>query len=310
MTGGSGFIGTNLVQSLCDTGDAVLSIDTAQPLNAAHRSHWLETSLEDSASALATIRAFAPDHVVSCCKNRCRRKKRLAAYSTNFDGTDRLMDLIAGVDGIQRVIFTSTMMVTALGHSPSSDSDYCPHTLYGESKALMEQHIRKRDPAYEWCFIRPVSIWGPYMQAHYRAFFELVAKGRFFDVGRPGALRSLGFVGNVVHQIRALLRAPAPSIHRRVFYVGDDRPTYLADWAECVRSETGASAIPCIPVSLAKMVARLGDAARAVGIPSPLYTFRLRNLTTDGSFPCNQRSTLRVLLHSVLKLASGSQWRG
>jgi nucleoside-diphosphate-sugar epimerase len=288
VTGGSGFIGTNFVASCLERGVEVCNVDIAPPLNPAHHDRWRQASIMDVPAVRGVLDEFRPSVVVHlAARTDIFEKRDLQAYAVNHDGTDRLIDALRTSTIIERVIFTSTMMVTRLGYAPRSDTDYCPHTLYGESKAEMERRIRAAAPSLDcdWCFVRPVSIWGPWMQSHYRAFFQLVANGRYFHVGSRPVMRGLGYVGNVVHQLWATILAAPPAMHGKVFYVGDDDAVSLRDWAESVRRSTGARRIPTIPLPLARLAATAGDAARAVGIPSPIYTYRLRNLTTDWILP-------------------------
>ncbi|HRN37527.1 MAG TPA: NAD-dependent epimerase/dehydratase family protein, partial [Flavobacteriales bacterium] len=64
VTGGSGFIGTNLVQSALDQGWEVLNLDWNPPLKAAHRPWWREWNIMDRSATDRWIAEFRPTHLV------------------------------------------------------------------------------------------------------------------------------------------------------------------------------------------------------------------------------------------------------
>ncbi|MEO7557027.1 MAG: NAD(P)-dependent oxidoreductase, partial [Acidimicrobiales bacterium] len=65
VTGGSGFIGTNLVQHLVDRDvGAVRNLDRAPPRNAEHRKWWKAADLRDGTAVLDAVREFAPTQIV------------------------------------------------------------------------------------------------------------------------------------------------------------------------------------------------------------------------------------------------------
>ena len=64
VTGGSGFIGTNLVQSYFKSGTPVLSVDTRPPRQPAHRAVWQRVDCSDSNAMRSVIDEFEPTHIV------------------------------------------------------------------------------------------------------------------------------------------------------------------------------------------------------------------------------------------------------
>src|SRR5688572_9329654 len=64
ITGGSGFIGTNLVASLLAEGVPLVNLDVAEPLNQAHNGYWQQVDILDPARLTAAVQRFAPTHVV------------------------------------------------------------------------------------------------------------------------------------------------------------------------------------------------------------------------------------------------------
>ena len=93
---------------------------------------------------------------------------------------------------------------------PRNPINYQPDTLYGESKVRTEAIVRDSDGGgREWCLVRPTTVWGPGMSPHYQRLFMMIKRGRYFHVGRKLLRKSYSYVGNIAHQYRRLLEAPA-----------------------------------------------------------------------------------------------------
>jgi nucleoside-diphosphate-sugar epimerase len=186
---------------------------------------------------------------------------------------------------VQRAIFASTRMVCRIDHMPLSDTDWSPPNAYGESKVAGEQIVRAADLPTSWTIIRPTSIWGEWFDVPYKTFFMQVAAGRYVNVRGHVVEKSFGYVGNTVHQIDCVLRAPSELVHRRVLYLADYPPINVGAMAERIRAETGAPRIRTLPLAVLKPVALAGDALRGLGLRDPpLTSFRLDNLITEMVF--------------------------
>jgi nucleoside-diphosphate-sugar epimerase len=173
-----------------------------------------------------------------------------------------------------------------VGYIPRHDEDYAPSTLYGESKILTERIVRQGDGGgVTWCLVRPTTVWGPGMSAHFQRFFRYVYEGRYFHIGRSPVHQPYGYVENVVHQYIRLMTAGGQALNRRTFYLADYTPLSLRGWTEALKAEMGGPPLRTVPLPAARVLARIGDAAMRLGFPGfPLNTFRLRNLITEYAF--------------------------
>ncbi|HXG72783.1 MAG TPA: NAD(P)-dependent oxidoreductase [Gemmatimonadaceae bacterium] len=302
VTGGSGFIGTNLIDACAAAGWRVANFDVHAPKKAGHRGYWLQGDMLDKDAIARAIAEFQPTAVAHlAARTDLDETCQLGAYAVNFDGTDNLIQAARNHAGIKRVVFVSTMLVTRPGHVPRSDAEYSAHTLYGQSKVLMEKRIRSAgNLPFVWSILRPPLVWGPWVSAHYQNFFRLVARGRYFHIGGGRAIRTLGYVDNVVKHIITAATASAEKVQERVFYVGDDQPTVLADWAEEIRRQLGAPPIRSMPYSVARIAATAGDVLGKLGIRTPISTFRLGNIVTDWVLPVQPMANLSSLTPTTL----------
>ncbi len=287
VTGGSGFIGTNYIELLLRLGEAeVLNLDIRVPRNTAHKDLWRDCDLLDAPKLKKIIADFSPTHVVHLAAKTGLNESRLEAFATNIKGVENLLFALENSFSVDRVIFTSSLLVCKMGYVPKHDTDYQPTTLYGQSKVEGEKIVRTHNNLpYTWTIIRPISIWGPWGEEPYKNFFKAIAQGWYFHIGSGHYKRSLGYVGNTVHQIHKLLLAPQGKVDRRTIYVADDQPADLYDMAHMIQKTVGARDIFNVPLWIAKLAAKVGDGCKTIGWHDvPLTTFRLNNILTEYVF--------------------------
>ncbi|MFL6088985.1 MAG: NAD-dependent epimerase/dehydratase family protein [Aeromicrobium sp.] len=283
VTGGSGFIGTNVVQALVDAGRAVVNIDVAPPRNPQHRDLWTRVDLVDAAAVRAAVEATAPASVLHLGARTDLEGETVDDYAANTTGTANVLAALSACPVPPRVIVASSRMVLPIGVQPSSDVDFDPPNAYGMSKVETERITRASHYPGTWAITRPTSIWGPWFKEPYRDFFMAVAKGQYRHPGHAQVRKSFGYVENTVAQLLALLEAPAEAIQGRVFYLADYEPIDVLEWGGEIRRATGTgSSVKTIPLGALRAAARTGDVLKRLGWANvPLTTFRLGNLLTE-----------------------------
>lgn len=283
ITGGSGFIGTNLVDMLLARDEVVLSLDTRFPQDPAHRSVWAQADVTDRVELTAAVLRFEPTHVVHMAARTDLAGRDLHDYACNVIGVENLISALAACASVSRVIFASSRMVCRIGYQPCGDTDYCPTTVYGRSKVVGERLVRERAQTLPWMLIRPTSIWGPWFGVPYRTFFLAVANGRYVHPRGKPVHKSFGYVGNTVLQLYRLLLAPeASSPLGSTFYVADSPPLEVSQWAQVIRAKVDGGRVRSLPTPALRVAAHIGDRLQRAGWREPpLTTFRLANLLTD-----------------------------
>jgi nucleoside-diphosphate-sugar epimerase len=278
VTGGSGFIGTNLVEALRQR-CTVANFDLCAPRREAHMPLWRALDLRDRRALHAAVRNFRPDLVLHAAARTDLAGQRARDYDSNTQGTDALLEALDRAAFAGRAIFFSSMLTNRPGATSSVLGDGDPDTTYGESKLAMEQLLHAARPGYRHCVVRPSSIWGPWFAEPYRAFFRLVARGRYIHPGPRSATKTFGFVANTVHQILALAAAPPPP--SMPIYLGDAPPTRIAEWADEIADAAGVARPRRMPAAAARIAARIGDVGARLGLRAPLTSRRLQNLWHD-----------------------------
>lgn len=293
ITGTAGFIGGALAPYLAGRGHAVLGLD-ATP----HALAGVETETCDIRSregVFDVFRRFRPERVVHlAARTDLRETRDLGGYAANIEGVRNVVAAIEATGAIERAIVASSQLVCHVGYVPTSETDYAPTTLYGESKVWTERIVRETDGGRTtWCLVRPTTVWGPGMSAHYQRFLRMIAKGRYFHVGAGSLRKSYGYIGSVAHQLERLLVAPAETVHRKTLYLADDPPLSLRGWADAIQREMGAPPIRTMPIGVARLLARAGDAVNGLGFRAfPFNSFRLNNLLTEYRFDLSETSRI------------------
>jgi len=282
MTGGSGFIGTNLVQTLVDGGFEVLNFDHKPPLNRCHGNYHQAGDILNSEALEFAMQSFQPELVVHLAARCDLEGLSLADYAANTTGVRNMISAMHNIKSIKRVVFASSRYVHPTATQPRRDDEYAPFTYYGASKAEGEKIVHSSGLKIPWVIVRPTSIWGPWFGTPYRGFFDALRRGLYVHPRGERLYKTYGYVGNIVHQIKQFLTVPPELIHGRVFYIADYQPLEIREMAETIREAFGAPAIREVPMVVLRVLASAGDWGHRLGWKKPPITsFRLNNLLTQ-----------------------------
>lgn len=286
VTGSLGFIGSHLIHSLAQCGAAILGIDKDSP-KSNQPGDFEQCDIRDEKGLINIFSAFNPTCVIHlAATTMVSPGATLQDFNSNTTGVLNLIRAIEATASVKRSIFTSSQAVCRLGYVPTSDTKFCPITTYGESKVITEQLVREHNGGgVDWCVVRPTTVWGPGMSAHYCKFFRMLQNGTYFHIDSKDSFKSFGFVGNVVHQYLKLIDANSETINEKVFYLGDYSPISLRDWTTELNTALGGRRIRSCPKAVAHAFALLGDAVNVMGFPNyPFNSFRLANILTNYEF--------------------------
>jgi len=285
VTGGSGFIGSYVVDELIKRGYTVLNADIKRPVEELHLPYWKQVDLLEKDALVYALKEFSPTHLLHlAAKTDTDPDQTLEDYKANHIGTDNLLEAIKATPSIESVIITSSQFVNQYHGVPKHDRDYAPHTVYGESKVITEEHTRQAGLQCSWTIIRPTNIWGPRHPRYPKEFWFVLKSGRYFHPGMKPVIRSYGYVGNVSDQILAIFEADRAMVDKKVFYVGD-LPVNLYDWANGFSLALNKRKVRVVPRFIVKMLAYTGDALRKLGIKFPITSSRYKSMTTGNSAP-------------------------
>jgi UDP-glucose 4-epimerase len=246
VTGGAGFIGSNLVDALLDQGAEVDVVDTlvtgkrsnleAGALGRGARLH--EVDITDKAALTDLVGDIAPDvifHLAAQIDVRKSIEDPAFDASVNVVGTVNVLEA-ARVAGVGRVVNTSTGGAiygdAEVIPSPESTTPL-PMAAYGQSKFCAERYLGWYGRLYEQSNVtlRLGNVYGPRQDPHGEAGVVAIFCGKLREHAAPTIFgdgrqtRDYVYVGDVV---RAQLAAAQSGVTGEI-NVGTGRETTVLD---------------------------------------------------------------------------------
>lgn len=291
ITGGSGFIGTNIILDLLKCEYSVLNLDIKKSRIPLIQNITSNIDIEDLNDFRSTVIDYSPDYIIHLAARTDLDGMSIDDYSANTVGVNNLLLIVSELPNLKKIIITSSMLVCKAGYSPQHQLDYSPTTLYGESKVITEKKVWENKPHCDWAIIRPTSIWGPWFGIPYKSFFDMVISRKYFHIGNRSCTKTYGYIGNSIYQIKQILFNETIDENNKIFYIGDSPATNIEEWGNEIAHELGCK-IMKVPYFVMKFAALLGDVLKLVDIRFPMTSFRLKNMTTDNVV--NLKSTYQI----------------
>jgi UDP-glucose 4-epimerase len=268
VTGGGGFIGSNLVRALLERGDDVRVLDnfaTGNRTNLAELTRDVEL-VEGELRSYERVHAATRGVEVVFHQGALPSVPRsvqdpLTTGAVNVEGTLNVL-LAARDEGIRRVVFASSSSVYgSSGELPRIETAHVdPISPYGVSKLAAERYCVSFSRVYplETVALRYFNVFGPNQDptSQYAAvvprFVTAIADGRAILIyGDGGQRRDFTYVENVV--AANLLAAEADGVSGTVLNVATGRSTTVNELADTIGSLLGR------PVVREEQPARAGD---------------------------------------------------
>jgi len=218
VTGGTGFVGSHLVERL-------LELDCEVRCLVRQDKKWLSgLSVKFVTGTLQNETALKNGidgaHFVFHIAGRTRGRHRDEFTLDNVTGTENLLRVAQESSSLERILITSTL--AAVGYSKSHIADETtplnPVSEYGRSKAHMEAMIKGYQDELPMTIVRPPAVYGP-RETDILTFFQTLAKGLCPIVGSADkAALSLVHVDDLVNG--CLLAAAHPAAKGKIFFIG------------------------------------------------------------------------------------------
>jgi 3beta-hydroxy-delta5-steroid dehydrogenase/steroid delta-isomerase len=254
VTGGSGFVGANLVTDLLDRGLEVRSFDRApSPLPAHPRLEVVEGDICDTDTVAAVVdgvdTVFHTAAIIDLMGGASVTEEyRRRSFAVNVEGTKNLVHA-AQAAGVKRFVYTASNSVVMGGKAISNGDETLPYTkrfndLYTETKVVAERFVLSQNGVGGMltCSIRPSGIWGRGDQTMFRKVFESVLAGHVkVLIGSKRAKLDNSYVHNLTHGfiLAAQHLVPGGTAPGQAYFINDGEPINMFEFARPVVTACG-----------------------------------------------------------------------
>ena len=253
VTGGGGFIGSNLVRALLERGDDVRVLDNFSTGSRSNLDgldvHVVEGELRSYERVHNAVRGVDVVFHLGALGSVPRSvQDPLTSNAVNVDGTLNVL-LAARDEGVRRVVFSSSSSVYGTRRELPVTEDQAPDPLspYGVAKLAAERYcvsFARVYESFETVVVRYFNVFGPRQSPHsqYAAviplFVTAIAQGRPIRIEGDGEQRrDFTYVSNVVD---GTLRAgDAEGASGRIFNVAASAPASVNQVADTIGAILG-----------------------------------------------------------------------
>ena len=202
--GGSGFIGSHLINNLLTEGyKTIISVDIKMPKIKKEGVKYIQADVRDLSTLslneknIDTIYNFAAIHTTPGHESH-------EYYETNILGANEITKF-AESNGINEVVFTSSISVYGPGENRKTEaSTPAPVSSYGFSKMMAEQIHKawhERNKKSKLIVVRPAVVFGPGEGGNFTRLASLLNKGFFIYPGRKDTIKSCIYVDDLLYSI-------------------------------------------------------------------------------------------------------------
>jgi nucleoside-diphosphate-sugar epimerase len=321
VTGGTGFVGSHLVEALADAGWTVRALvrrpDTLR---------WLEGLPADIIEGDVQNPDSLPEalqgvELVIHCAALTKAITRNEYMQANADGTRTLLKSSIQA-GVRRFVYCSSQAAAGTGTltQPRVEEDAPePLTDYGASKLAGEIAVQEATNDIEWIILRPPALFGPRDEQFISLFRGIKKIHRYPVFGREERSYSWLYVRDLVS---ALQVAAETSVGlRQIYFVAHEAPVTWQEMSQIAGEflNIDVRPLPSIPLSLLKGVALIcemgarlrGKAAllnrqKLAEIAAPGWVVSSEKITRELGFRC--KFNLRESLSETLEWYKEQGW--
>lgn len=210
VTGGSGFIGTRLIDELLQENHEIIIYDKVQSTK-----YPALCILGDVRDAEALTKASSgADVIYNLAAEHADNVTPLSLYAEVNVGGAKNVVLAAKNNGVKKIIFTSSVAIYGLNVGvPHEGMDARPFNEYGRTKYEAEQVFlewQKEDDSHCLQIIRPAVIFGENNRGNVYNLINQITTGKFAMIGDGENKKSMGYVGNIAKFLCSLKESDKP----------------------------------------------------------------------------------------------------
>ena len=276
VTGGSGFIGTNLVTDLLKAGHTVSIYDKKK--GEVYPDLCIVADVRDREALTEALRGIDVVYHLAA-EHRDDTRPVSLYYDVNVGGAQNLV-YAAEKNNVKKLIFTSSVAIYGLNTGePNEESPIKPFNDYSESKYQSEKVFNEwveGDDSRCLVTVRPVVIFGENNRGNVYELLSQIASGKFVMVGNGKNKKSMGYVLNLSSFLTKILKS-GPGRH---VYNYADKPDMTVEELVRIASEALGNG-PGIKWKIPYPIGLLGGyafdlLARITGKTYPISSIRIK----------------------------------
>ncbi|MEL6917621.1 MAG: NAD-dependent epimerase/dehydratase family protein [Bacteroidota bacterium] len=289
VTGGTGFVGKNIIPILIENGHRVYALTRSTQAAKKVASMGASAVMDDltSLSQNTSTALGACDYVLHSAAHMDLTYDKEPFYKINVEATEKLLRL-SKENGISKFIYISAAPVVPgspiVNLSEAEAKDGLPKALYPKTKAIAERAVLKANtPNFMTISLRPPAIWGP-NNHHYDDLLANVKSGKWRWIGGGHQILSTIHVKNLGN---AIMAAFAHDKGGEAYFVTDgDRRPLRETFTALLRAEGLDPGDKELPRGVALVMAHIfGGIWKLFGLKSkpPVMPLMIRLMGTEFS---------------------------
>jgi UDP-glucose 4-epimerase len=245
VTGGAGFIGSNIVDSLIDDGHELAIIDnlsSGEKKNINSEAKFYKEDLSNIGSIQKVFKKFCPEFVIHCA---AQTDVRLSMDDPYYDAQQNIINSINLLEIMREYNVTRITYLSSGGaiyddeiKYPEEFSRVKPKCPYGVSKFTVEKYllIYQHSYGFNTRVLRLSNVYGPRnKKGVIRIFTDKIRAGEPLTINGGGQIRDYIHVQDVVNAVRAVMGFTG------VYNVGTGKPTSLRTLRHMIYKANGVS---------------------------------------------------------------------
>lgn len=309
ITGGSGFIGTHLIQFLleADPSQKILILDVRPPKITHNQVEFRYCDLRNTVTIDLNESYTTCYHLAAVCKEPGFEWDKY--FQTNYIGTKNVCNWL-NQNNIDNLIFTSTMMTFKAGEKQDTEiSLTSPNTAYGTSKLLAEHTIREwqaLNPNRRARMIRLGVVFGKWEEGNYTRLYYSLKKKRFAYIGKKTTIKGSIYVKDAVN---FLLYLSTDNHQYDLYNLAYQQPTSIEYICSSIQDAFGFKYyIPTIPYNLALTLAYGFEILSLLGLKTNIHHRRIQKLYQSTNISSDRAYSIGFSPRFTLKEAL-QDWR-
>lgn len=290
ISGGSGFIGTHLVNYLVRKNyfSKIHILDIVPPRISDPSIIFHEYDIRNTIDLNISGRNLTCYHLAALCKEPGYYWDDY--FITNYCGTINICDFARKV-GIHNIIFTSTMMVFRSGDKRMNEESLtAPDTAYGMSKLLAELILKAwaaENSKNRLRIVRPGVVFGRGDYGNFIRLYNALRRGYFFYIGRDTTIKSSIYVKDVVRFLLFLKEDKSQGVTYNLTF---PEPHTIKEICEAFFKTFGfRKRIFTIPYNLALLISYLFEGLDNMGVlKSSIHHRRIQKLYNSTNIAANK----------------------